>query len=375
MFDTQPAPPTAPAPQPGQVPATPPQPTPTPTATTAPESTPRSQPTLQPVGIWRSESPASPFAVSPITHFRRRITELVAPSAPSAAEGPAIHVAPPTAEQATAFRTLPWEALTMAQRQHAIKTQPSNLSNVVVNANDVGSSLRPHGSRNVSWDPSNGTESPWASHTPLTSQAPEVFSQIHATRVRTRSQARQDGMSQEGSTSSASAGLEEGSSPAQMAAMAALRRANQQRSAGKKAEVKAASPPPMAKLQFPFPEDVVYDFPQWDPDATVETPKPIEQPQSSKPARPYLVPLFDNPIRGSTRPDFSDPAASDLAPPSPRSAMAAIRWGVEQLQRSMRTNEEGQWREQVDGLTELEREMASALAQLRPAGQAEPSPS
>lgn len=257
----------------------------------------------------------------------------------------------------------------MAQRQHAIKTQPSNLSNLVVNANEA--TLRPPGSRNVSWDPSNGTESPWASHTPLTSQAPEVFSQIHVTRVRTRSQARQDGMSREGSTSSVGPGPEEGSSPAQMAAMAALRRANQQRSLGRKAEVKVASPPPMEKLQFPFPEDVVYDFPQWGTEPLVETPRPVERSQSSKPARSYLVPLFEDSLRGA-RPNF-DHAPSDLAPPSPRSAMAAIRWGVEQLQRSMRTDGEGQWREEVEGLTELEREMANVLAELRPTGQAEPS--
>lgn len=256
----------------------------------------------------------------------------------------------------------------MAQRQRAIRTQPTNLS---VNANEVGAGLRPPGSRNVSWDPSNGTESPWASHTPLTSQAPEVFSQIHATRVRTRSQARQDGASREGSTSSVG-GPEEGSSPAQMAAMAALRRANQQR-AGRRPEVKMASPP-LEKVQFPFPEGTVYDFAPFDePVPAAETPKPVQRSQSSKTARTYLVPLFEDPFRRS-KPDFeNDTSASDLAPPSPRSAMAAIRWGVDQLQRSLRTGGQAQCREEVEELSELEREVAGVLAELRPAGELKPS--
>lgn len=255
----------------------------------------------------------------------------------------------------------------MAQRQRAIRTQPTNLS---VNANEVGAGLRPPGSRNVSWDPSNGTDSPWASHTPLTSQAPEVFSQIHATRVRTRSQARQDGMSNEGSTPSVG-GSEEGTSPAQMAAMAALRRANQQRSAGRRTEVKVASPP-LENVQFPFPEGTVYDFAPFDePVPAAETPKPFQRSQSSIPARSYLVPLFEDPFRG-TRPDFENDTSASLAPSSPRSAMAAIRWGVDQLQRAMRTGEEEQWREEVEGLTALEREMASVLAELRPAEEADP---
>lgn len=53
--------------------------------------------------------------------------------------------------------------------------------------------------------------------------------------------------------------------------------------------------------------------------------------------------------------------------------MAAIRWGVDQLQRSLRTGGEAQCKEEVEALSELEREMAGVLAELKPVGETEPS--
>lgn len=368
-----------PAPQPAQTPVAPfaaqatanVQPTATNDITAAIPSQPS---VLQPVGIWRSTE--ARFATSPITHFRRRISQVMSPAPviPRDDEGPAIHVAAPTAEQATALQSLPWEALTMAQRQREIKTQPSLPSHLVLNphsatSDSTGSTLRPVGSRNVSWDPSNGMESPWASHTPVTSQAPEVFSQIHATRVQTRSQSRMNGgsgLSRENSVSSAGNGLAsdageetktETTSPAQMAAMAALRRANQQRTTlslkptARVASSGAGSPMPILQDEIAG----AYDY--WN--VHPETNGSLKgNPKNTR--NTQLIPLFVDAVGTQ---DLRLPAPPHAAL-SPRSVIASIRWGVDQVRQSRRTGEEEDWRSEVDRLRQAHADLGTAITEL-----------
>lgn len=384
VFDSQASNGTAaPAPQPGQTPVPPNAAHPTATGQPAamngntPSVAPQTS-VLQPVGIWRSTE--SRFGTSPITHFRRRISQFMAPPSaiPRDSEGPSIHVAAPTAEQTAAFQSLPWEALTMAQRQREIKTQPSLPSSLLVNPHSgtgdfPGATLRPLGSRNVSWDPSNGIESPWASHTPTTSQAPEVFSQIHATRVQTRSQSRLNGgngLSRENSVSSSGTGPvgeaeEETTSPAQMAAMAALRRANQQR-VTTRPKPTAKAVPDGSSSPLPVLQDEIagaYEYWNVEPDnagAHKET--------RQKRINAQLIPLFVDPAQDAHRQQSLHTPASAQTPLSPRCVMASIRWGVDQVRQSRRTGEDDEWRTEMDRLRQAHADLGTAITELTGAG-------
>jgi hypothetical protein len=331
---------------------------------------------LQPVGIWRSTE--SRFGTSPITHFRRRISELMSPPMAISrdSDGPAIHVAAPTADQAAAFQSLPWEALTMAQRQREIKTQPSLPSTLLVNPHSgtgdfPGATLRPLGSRNVSWDPSNGMESPWASHTPTTSQAPEVFSQIHATRVQTRSQSRVNGgLSRENSVSSSGNGSagdagEETTSPAQMAAMAALRRANQQRMPTRsKPTTRAASNGPSSPLPA-LQDDIAGAYDYWNAEADKAG---AQKETRQKRINAQLIPLFVDPTQDVRLHQNLHMPTSSHAPLSPRSVIASIRWGVDQVRQSRRTGEDEEWRSEVERLRQAHADLGTAITELTGAG-------
>lgn len=294
-------------------------------------------------------------------------------------EGPAIHVAAPTSEQAAALHNLPWEALTMAQRQREIRSQPSLPSelNPQSGVDDLtGSMLRPLGSRSVSWDPSNGMESPWASHTPVTSQAPEVFSQIHATRVQTRSQSRLNGsgLSNGNSVSTAGNGPSDGmreesaaetSSPAQMAAMAALRRANQQRTPSRsKANATAASNSGGGSLPI-LQDQIAGAFEYSNKDR--ETPESRND-RSRRKINAQLIPLFVDPVQAR---QLEGNVPLPTSPPSPRSVIASIRWGVDQLRRSQRTGGEEEWRSEVDQLREAHADLGTAITDLAQAGHAQ----
>ncbi|GHJ89991.1 hypothetical protein NliqN6_6393 [Naganishia liquefaciens] len=357
------------APRPAQTPVAPPIPQATasgqlPANDTAAAAAPQPS-SLRPAGIWRSEVRSAP---SPITQFRRRISELMSPPAVVSRdlEEPAIHVAAPTSEQATALQSLPWEALTMAQRQREIRSQPSLPSHLNPQS---GATLRPLGSRNVSWDPSNGIESPWASHTPISSQAPEVFSQIHATRVQTRSQSRLNGsrLSKENSIESVGIGPDgdngesataETASPAQMAAMAALRRANQQRTPSRSKPI-ATAVSSSAEGVLPISEtDMVGAFDDWNRDR--ETPEDHKD-SIRKKMNVQLIPLFVDPVQTA---QLEGNAHLPIAPLSPRSVMTSIRWGVDQLRRSQLTGADEEWRSEAERLKEAHRDLGTAIADL-----------
>ena len=267
----------------------------------------------------------------------------------------------------------------MAQRQREIRSQPSLPSelNPQSGVDDLtGSMLRPLGSRSVSWDPSNGMESPWASHTPVTSQAPEVFSQIHATRVQTRSQSRLNGsgLSNGNSVSTAGNGPSDGmreesaaetSSPAQMAAMAALRRANQQRTPSRsKANATAASNSGGGSLPI-LQDQIAGAFEYSNKDR--ETPESRND-RSRRKINAQLIPLFVDPVQAR---QLEGNVPLPTSPPSPRSVIASIRWGVDQLRRSQRTGGEEEWRSEVDQLREAHADLGTAITDLAQAGHAQ----
>ncbi|KAJ9112242.1 hypothetical protein QFC22_006326 [Naganishia vaughanmartiniae] len=414
-----------PPPQPAQAPALGPTAQPTMHVATAAGS--RTEPTqgmpqhqtptnpLHPLGIWQTDRFAATLGVSPVVQsFRQRMSDLsraagpISPRLSSASttsgnpswievDRPAIHVASPTAEQASAFRALPWEALTIAERQRAIRgqkpaeTQGSAMNPALEDADQQQQSRQEvQYARNLGVGP--GNETPMASYTPISSQAPEVFSEIHASRVRTRSMARS--MSNTSSTSDAQE-APSGPSPAQMAAKAALRRANSHRRASTNLSknmdetatyaIQPTSPPGKARLSFGasdvWSSDVGFPFTNSARNDAAVGPAVPEHvvARGLHRAKNYLVPLFINPTQPAENPSHS--VEQTTLPLSPRSVIASLRWSTEQLKRSVQGGTGDQWRASRSELERLDTEIGQVLSGLGnepanegPANRAEETP-
>ncbi|KAJ9102867.1 hypothetical protein QFC19_004595 [Naganishia cerealis] len=410
----------APAPQPAQAPVPPPtaQATAAPAATAAATTAQAEMTTrvpryhtpinhLHPIGIWQSERLAATLGVSPLLQdFRQRIvSDYTRPGPvpshipvlqPAAApididNRPTIHVAPPTTEQASAFRALPWEALTIAERQRAIRGQKTEAMHGITVNPSLEEGLPHEQEQEVQQQARNlmvatpGSETPLASHTPLSSQAPEVFSEIHAERVRTRSMARSMARSSSNADTtgldaqdSPDGGVAGGPTPAQMAAMAALRRANSHRRSSANLgmntyeaasyAVQPTSPPAKPQVSFGNSEawapDTAFPFP-----SSAQNNAPLEPAISDRSAamgmgkgKNYLVPLFTDPARAAQT--LPHPLRMASSPLSPRSVIASLRWSTDQLKRSVQDGSSDQWIECRPDLAKLDREIAEILSDL-----------
>ncbi|KAJ9092544.1 hypothetical protein QFC21_006775 [Naganishia friedmannii] len=359
---------------------------------------------LRPIGIWQTDRFAATLGVSPIVQsFRQRMSDLsrtAGPMSPRLSDSsstssvnppwievdrPAIHVAPPTAEQASAFRALPWEALTMAERQRAIRGQKTEESQGPMVNSDLQAAQQQQQQQQQSPQEvqymrnlavGSESETPLASHTPVSSQAPEVFSEIHASRLRTRSMARS--MSNASTTSDAQESPSGGPSPAQMAAMAALRRANSHRKTSTNLSknidetapyaIQPISPPGEARVNFGA-SDI------WSPDVGFPFTTSPRNDAAIGPAMPehvvvrglhraknYLVPLFIDQSQSAG----SSSVEPTTLPLSPRSVIASLRWSTEQLKRSVQGGSGDQWRESRLDLERLDTEIGQVLSGLAP---------
>lgn len=194
--------------------------------------------------------------------------------------------------------------------------------------------------------------------------------------MQTRSQSRLNGsgLSIENSVSTAGNGssdtireesTEETSSPAQMAAMAALRRANQQRTPSR-SKANATAVPNSAGGALPILQDEIagaFEYRNKDRETSDS-----RNDSSRKKINAQLIPLFVDPVQ-ATQLEGNVPVPS--SPLSPRSVIASIRWGVDQLRRSQRTGEEEEWRSEVDRLREAHADLGTAITDLAQADDAQ----
>lgn len=354
---------------------------------------------LHPLGIWQTDRFAATLGASPVIQsFRQRMSDLSCSAGPLSprlsgasassakpqwieVDRPAIHVAPPTAEQASALRALPWEALTIAERQRAIRGQRSEYTQGSLVNSDLheGQQQQQQAPQEVQHARNlavgSGDETPLASHTPVSSQAPEVFSEIHASRVRTRSMARS--MSNTSSASDAQESPSGGPSPAQMAAMAALRRANSHRKVStnlsKNTDETASyaiqpTSPGRTRVSHGasdvWSSDVGFPFTTSPGNGATAGPAVPEHmvARGLHSAKNYLMPLFIDPTQGAG--NVSHSLEATTPPLSPRSAIASLRWSTEQLKRSVQGRSGDQWRESRLDLERLDTEIGQVLSEL-----------